>query len=126
MGTNKNPGVYFEIPVTDMLRAKAFYKAVFGYDFVSENIHKNEMAFLPFNEDVKGITGALAKGDTYKPSKNGSLIYLSVDDIDKIIALTMKHGGKKLFPRTQANEYGFVAEIEDSEGNRIGLSESKE
>ncbi len=126
MGTNKNPAIYFEIPVTDMPRAKAFYEAVFGYDFVSENIHKNEMAFLPFNEDAKGITGALAKGDTYKPSKNGSLIYLSVDDIDKIIALAMKHGGKELFPRTQANEYGFVAEIEDSEGNRIGLSESIE
>ncbi len=39
MSANKNPGIYFEIPVTDMPRAKAFYEAVFGYDFVSENIH---------------------------------------------------------------------------------------
>ncbi len=123
MSANKNPGIYFEIAVTDMQRAKAFYEAVFGYDFVSENIHGNEMAFLPFEQNAKGITGALAKGETYKPSHDGSLIYLRVDDINRVIALAIKHGGKELFPRTKANEYGFVAEIEDSEGNRIGLSE---
>lgn len=124
MSAKTNPGMYFEIAVTDMPRAKAFYEAVFGYDFVSENIHGNEMAFLPFEEEAKGITGALAKGETYKPSHDGSLIYLRVDDITKVIALAIQHGGKELFPRTQANEYAFVAEIEDSEGNRIGLSES--
>jgi predicted enzyme related to lactoylglutathione lyase len=37
----------------------------------------------------------------------------------------LAHGGKELFPRTQANEYGFVAEIKDSEGNRIDLSQSE-
>jgi predicted enzyme related to lactoylglutathione lyase len=126
MRINKNPGIYFEIPVTNMPRAQAFYEAVFGYDFVSGNIHGNEMAFLPFEAGETGITGALAKGKTYKPSHDGSLIYLHVDDINKTIALTVNHGGKILFPRSQANEYGFVAEIEDSEGNRIGLSESIE
>ena len=119
MGNNKNPAIYFEIPVKDMQRAKAFYEAVFAYDFVSDNIHGNEMAFLPFEEAAKGISGALAKGKSYKPSHDGSLIYLNVDDISKVIALAIKHGGKKLFPLKQANEYGFVAEIEDSEGNRI-------
>ncbi len=121
---HKNPGSYFEIPVTDMQRARAFYEGVFEYDFVLDNIHGNEMAYLPFEEEAKGITGALAKGETYKPSHDGSLIYLQVHDIKKIIARAIEHGGKELFPRTQANEYGFVAEIEDSEGNRIGLSES--
>jgi uncharacterized protein len=124
MGVHKNPGIYFEIPVTNMQRAKMFYAAVFGYDFVSENIHGNEMVFLPFEKDATGITGALAKGESYKPSKNGSLIYLHVDDIRNTIALALAQGGKELFPRTQASEYGFVAEIEDLEGNRIGLSEA--
>lgn len=122
---SKNPGVYFEIPVTDMQRAQAFYAAVFGYDFVLERIHGNDMAFLPFAPAAKGITGALAKGEIYKPSHHGTLIYLRVADINATINLAMKHGGKELFPRTAANEYGFVAEIEDSEGNRIGLSEEK-
>lgn len=126
METNKNPGIYFEIPVIEMPRAKAFYEAVFGYDFVLETIHENEIAFLPFEKDAKGITGALAKGDTYKPSLNGSLIYLHVNDIHKTVALALAHGGKELLPRTQAHEYGFVAEIKDSEGNRIGLFESVE
>ena len=29
MNANTNPGIYFEISVTDMQRAKAFYEAVF-------------------------------------------------------------------------------------------------
>ncbi|MFO0456803.1 MAG: VOC family protein [Alphaproteobacteria bacterium] len=125
MRAQKNPAIYFEIPVTDMRRAKAFYEAVFGYDFALGTIHGNEMAFLPFEKGATGITGALAKGNTYKPSINGSLVYLRVDDINQTIVLAIKHGGKELFPRTAADEYGFVAEIEDSEGNRIGLSESE-
>jgi predicted enzyme related to lactoylglutathione lyase len=126
MARKTNPGTYFEIPVTDMTRAKAFYEAVFGYDFVLETIHGNEMAFLPFEKDAKGITGALAKGETYKPSSDGSLVYLHVNDINATLALALANGGRELFPRTPANEYGFVAEIQDSEGNRVGLFEAIE
>jgi predicted enzyme related to lactoylglutathione lyase len=123
MKQTMNPALYFEIPVNDMQRATSFYKAVFGFDFVYENIHDNEMAMLPFHQDALGITGALAKGSVYQPSKSGVIIYLASNDINATIDRALKHGGKQLFPRTQANEYGFVGEIEDSEGNRIGLSE---
>jgi len=124
MSTKANPAVYFEIPVTDMSRAQRFYSAVFGYDFFEGNIHGNDMAFLPFFEDKAGITGTLAKGPSYVPSKDGSLIYLRVENIESTIALAINHGGKVLFPRTKAGDFGFVAEIEDSEGNRIGLSDA--
>ena len=43
--------------------------------------------------------------------------------IEETINRAIKNGGKELFPHTKASEYGYVAEIEDSEGNRIGLSE---
>ena len=78
---------------------------------------------FPFNQESSGITGALAKGETYNPSKNGVLIYLATENIEETINRAIKNGGKELFPRTKASEYGYVAEIEDSEGNRIGLSE---
>lgn len=123
MTSNPNPAVYFEIPVHDIKRATKFYESVFGFDFVYENIHGNEMALLPFNQTSTGITGALAKGDIYVPSKSGVLIYLAVADIGRTIDRAVTNGGKVLLPRTQANDYGFVAEIEDSEGNRVGLSE---
>ncbi len=121
----QNPAVYFEIPVSDMSRATAFYHDVFGYDFVYENIHGNDMAMLPFYDDASGITGALAKGNIYKPSLQGVLIYLHTENIDQTLAKVIAHGGKTLFPKTLSGAYGYVAEFKDSEGNRIGLFQTQ-
>ncbi|XVJ71462.1 MAG: VOC family protein [Rhizobacter sp.] len=119
-----NPALYFEIPVTDMTRAIAFYEKVFGFDFQLEEIHGNQMAQMPFDLDGSGISGALAKGEIYKPSLHGTLIYLRSENIDETLGRAQLAGAKVLFPKTKAGEYSYVAEIEDSEGNRIGLMES--
>jgi uncharacterized protein len=123
MTEKANPAMYFEIPVTDMKRSMAFYEKVFGFDFELEDIHGNQMALMPFDIDGSGISGALAKGDTYKPSLNGTLIYLRSENIDKTLEQARLAGAKILFPKTKAGNYSYVAEIEDSEGNRIGLIE---
>ena len=77
------------------------------------------------NGKTSGITGALAKGEIYKPSVSGTLIYLSTEDIEKALENVKSQGGEILFPKTDAGEYGFVAEFKDLEGNRIALFESK-
>lgn len=119
-----NPVVYFEIPVTDIKRAKQFYTAVLGFTFTDEVIDNYEMALFPFASDASGITGALAKGDVYKPTNNGVLIYFKTDDIDTALQLAVQHGGKVLYPKTINASYGVaVAEFEDSEGNRIALQQ---
>ena len=120
----KNIGTYFEIPVSDLERAIKFYSSVFGCEFTRDNVHGNEMALFSFNGNAAGITGALAKGETYKPSTSGSLIYLSSENIEKTLEKVTSLGGKILFPRTAAGVYGFVAEFKDLEGNRIALFES--
>jgi len=123
MAKKPNPAMYFEIPVTDMERAVVFYDKVFGFDFQREEIHGNLLALMPFELDGSGISGALAKGEIYKPSLNGTLIYLHAESIDKTLKSAQLAGAKILFPKTKAGEYSYVAEIEDSEGNRIGLME---
>ena len=112
---------YFEIPVTNLERAMKFYQAVFGTDFTRETVDGNEMAFFPFSERAPGATGALAKGDTYVPSKNGSRVYFHSDDIDATLTRVVNQGGKVLYPKTSIGAQGTVAEFEDSEGNRIAL-----
>ncbi|KMQ65647.1 glyoxalase [Chryseobacterium angstadtii] len=120
-----NPVVYFEIPVTDMKRAEQFYTGVFNFSFEKEAIDGYEMALFPFEEKNSGITGALAKGDVYKPTKEGIIIYFKTDDIDKTLAKVLQYGGKILYPKKTDQKYGFaVAEFEDSEGNRIALHET--
>jgi uncharacterized protein len=116
-----NPVGYFEIPAKDLDRAVRFYSAVFGYDFTRQSIDGNEMALFPLHPDGSGISGALAKGETYVPSLNGSLVYFDVADIDAVIAKANANGGKPLYPKTSIGDLGFVAEIQDSEANRIGL-----
>lgn len=108
---------YFEIPVSDLQRAIEFYSYVFDVKFNIKNIHGNEMAFFP------NAQGALAQGKSYKPSKHGTRIYITVDSIAETMKRVLEKGGKELFPKTLSiGELGFVAEFEDTEGNCIALS----
>jgi len=116
-----NPVIYFEIPVMDMPRAMKFYKAVFDFEFETEIIDHNEMAIFPFSEADTGITGALAKGDTYKPTIDGTLVYFKTENMDQTLNLAIANGGQLLYPKTSNGIYGYVAEFQDSEGNRIAL-----
>ncbi|TRX60886.1 VOC family protein [Fulvivirga sp. M361] len=126
METNKsyNPVVYFEIPVTDVDRAIRFYSSVFNVKFEKDSIDHNEMALFPFSDDSFGISGALAKGEIYRPTKDGVVIYFRTENIDETLKLATENGGQVLYPKTSNGDLGFVAEFEDSEGNRIALHQS--
>ncbi|GAA4274236.1 hypothetical protein U6A24_22355 [Aquimarina gracilis] len=63
----------------------------------------------------------MAKGKTYKPTKDGVIIYFSSLDIENTLKNIVENGGIVLYPMTSIGELGFVAEFEDSEGNRIAL-----
>ncbi|WP_106791775.1 VOC family protein [Aquimarina sp. Aq78] len=116
-----NPVVYFEIPVIDIDRAIKFYKSVFNFTFGREIIDKNEMALFPFAEENTGISGALAMGEIYNPTHDGVVIYFNTENIDKTLKIAIESGGQMLYPKTSNGDLGFVAEFEDSEGNRIAL-----
>jgi uncharacterized protein len=113
---------YFEIPVTDMDRALAFYTAVFQCDFERIDVDGYDMALFP---QTDGASGALAKGDVYVPAKTGPIVYFSVDDIDAVMARAIAAGGSVLYAKKDIGENGFVAEFEDTEGNRIALNQRK-
>ncbi|GAB2613599.1 hypothetical protein GCM10027035_07640 [Emticicia sediminis] len=120
-----NPVVYFEIPVNDIDRAIKFYTAVFNFEFDKEIIDKNEMALFPFSDENLGISGSLAKGEIYKPTEDGVVIYFKTENIDETLKLASLNGGQILYPKTD-NGIGLVAEFKDTEGNRIALYQSKE
>ena len=117
----KNPVCYFEIPVEDLERAIAFYTAVFGYQLKPATIDGNEMALFPASDETGGITGALARGESYLPGKQGSRIYFSVTSIEETLQKVEQIGGRVLYPGTSLGALGSVAEFEDCEGNCIAL-----
>lgn len=116
-----NIGGFFEIPVADMARAIRFYESVLDCQLTLATIDGNEMANFPLDESAPGITGALTRGGSYTPSKQGTRIYLNVKSIDHTLAKVITAGGKVLYPKTSIGELGHVAEFEDSEGNCIAL-----
>ncbi|HAT3992158.1 TPA: VOC family protein [Elizabethkingia anophelis] len=114
--------MYFEIPVNDLQRAVKFYSAIFNFIFEKEIMDGYEMAFFPFEETKSGVTGALVKGDVYKPTKNGVILYFKTDSIENTLKKVLEYDGNILYPKTLNEKFGFaVAEFEDSEGNRIAL-----
>jgi uncharacterized protein len=116
-----NPVTYFEIPVKNIDRASKFYKNVFGFEFELQKIDGNEMSLFPFEQKAFGASGALAKGESYNPSKDGSILYFNVDNIVDILAKIVNNGGDVYYPKTSIGENSYVAEFIDIEGNRIAL-----
>ena len=121
-----NPVGWFEIPATDLKRAKKFYEGVFGVKLSLQTMGPCEMAWFPMGPKTYGATGSLVKIDGYfKPSHEGSLVYFSVPAINPALARITRRGGKTLMPRTPIGEHGFIAHFEDSEGNRVALHAMK-
>ncbi|MFM5086989.1 VOC family protein [Aeromonas media] len=92
-------------------------RGVFEIDLERVHIDGNEMALFPLLDGVAGCSGALAKGESYVPSLDGTRVYLKVVDIALAMARALTAGGECLYPVTR------VAEFRDPEGNRIALQE---
>jgi predicted enzyme related to lactoylglutathione lyase len=120
-----NPVVYFEIPVLDLTRASDFYSAVFETTLTQDVVDGYQMAFFESSDQSFGATGALVVGDVYMPSHQGCFLYFGVESIDETVARALEHGGSVLYPKKSNGDLGFVAEIQDTEGNRIALHEEK-
>jgi predicted enzyme related to lactoylglutathione lyase len=113
---------WFEIPVVDFERAMAFYEHVFEVELERTVIDGHLMAIFPETDESGRANGALAAGDSYVPSANGTRVYFCVDDVAGTLARASECGGTLLYPLTKVGEQGVVAEFADTEGNRIALS----
>lgn len=115
---------WFEIPVSDMDRAKKFYDVVFGIDIQVHDMKELVMGWFPFAKDKPGAAGALVcHEEWYKPSSShGSLIYFSSDNVQKELKKVEMAGGRVVQPKTLiSKDVGYMAVFLDSEGNRIAL-----
>ena len=123
METTTNSLNWFEIPVTDMQRAKHFYQVIFGMHMNETEMMGMQMAFFPYENGSGRASGALVKSDQHKPSKEGVLVYLNANpSMDSVLEKIEPMGGAIQMPKTQiAPEIGYMAFFTDTEGNRIAL-----
>jgi uncharacterized protein len=114
---------WFEIPVSDFDRAKAFYSAIYVYEMPEMMMDQTRMGFLLSDMQNGGIGGAIVHGAGFTPSRNGSRVYLNGGaDLSVVLNRVEGGGGKIVQPKTLiAPEMGYWASFLDTEGNEIGL-----
>jgi uncharacterized protein len=116
---------WFEIPATDLNRAQKFYETIFGVTLNPLDLPNIKMRMFPIDDMITGVGGAVVdSGGFHKPSAtDGPLIYLNGNpDLQLVLDRVEAAGGKIMVPKTEISpEYGSMAVIIDTEGNRIGL-----
>lgn len=71
---------WFEIPATDILRAKKFYEEVFQIEMEDwGDMMKMRMVGFPSEPGNGKASGALASSEFHKPSADGAVIYLNAN-----------------------------------------------
>jgi uncharacterized protein len=125
MEPNHNIIGWIEVPVTKMERAIAFYETVFEFKISRNQMGPLDMGWFPWVENSIGSGGSLVcHPDHYKPSENGALVYFTAfsGDLSNELSRVENAGGKVLQGKTLiAENYGYMAVILDTEGNRVAL-----
>jgi len=121
----KNAISWFEIPATDVDRAQKFYETILGISMISMDMPNAKMRLFPLDSPLEGIGGSIVDtGGFHKPSTtDGPLVYLNGNpDVQIVLDKVAAAGGKVLVPKMEISpEYGCMAVIIDSEGNRIAF-----
>ena len=123
-GAMKNSINWFEIPVSNILRAIHFYASVLSVKIERQDMGTYKMGILAGGGDEQECSehGALVEGEGYVPSENGTVIYLNANpDLSEALARVENAGGKVLQPKFAIGQYGFIAFFKDTEGNKVAL-----
>jgi len=118
---------WFEIPVTDIARAKKFYETILEIEMTPMEMMGLKMAMFPYDGSKGTVGGALVQSEMHTPSATGAVIYLNANpDLDLVFNRIEKAGGKTSMPKTLIDKNtGYMAFFTDTEGNTVGLHSNK-
>ncbi|MGA2971011.1 MAG: VOC family protein [Candidatus Bathyarchaeia archaeon] len=120
--------VHFEIPVDKMDRAQKFYKETFGWSI-------NAIPEMDYT-----LVGTTATNEQGRPTEPGAInggmlvreepvkhtvVTINVKSIDDAEKRLQKNGGKMIRKKMPVADMGFAAYFQDTEGNVVGLWETK-
>jgi predicted enzyme related to lactoylglutathione lyase len=121
--------VHFEVPFDDGDRARAFYGAVFRWTLQEMPEMDYTLAMTGPVSDEGGPTepgyingGMFRRGDDEPRSP---VIVVDVGDIDETLEHVASYGGTVLAPKQPVGDMGFAAYFRDTEGNVVGLWETR-
>lgn len=120
----KNLVSIVEIPTIDFSRAVAFYQTILDVTIEEAEMEGTKMGVLPCDEET--ISVVLVHGNDYKPTTDGTVVYLNAGkDLQPTLDKAAQNGGQIIVPKTEISpEMGFFALFIDTEGNKVGLHSS--
>lgn len=112
---------HFDISASDTDRASKFYSKVFGWKFEKWDGPMDYWMITTGDDSEPGINGGMMKEDA--PKTENTITVPSVDEFsEKIVA----NGGKEVMPKMSIPGVGYMANFEDTEGNKFGIIEMDE
>ena len=108
-----------------MERAKAFYEGVLSVKLEKLNSESPELWAFPGAPEKPGCCGALVKMPGKDSGCGGTIIYFSCEDCANETSRVEGNGGKIIQNKFSIGEYGFIALVEDTEGNMVGFHSLK-
>lgn len=119
---------WFDIYVSDMDRATAFYESVFKLTLeVMKDPTDSNVLMRSFHTDMAayGAGGALVQRKGSNPGIGGTAVYFGVDDCSIEESRINDAGGQVISPKMSIGEFGWISLCMDTEGNMFGLSSMK-
>ncbi len=113
---------WFEIPVSKMDKAKAFYEDVFQCELRVMEMESVKLAIFPGSE----VSGSLIEEPDYVGPRRGVVVYLNIPDtIEAVLVRAERGGGQVVTGKTLIQEdVGWSAAFRDLDGNQVGIFES--
>lgn len=115
---------WFEIPVSDIERAQAFYEAVLQTTLQRESFAGPGMQMAVFPGQGDAVKGALMSGHpVLQVGSCGTLVYLHAGALlDAALQRVVAAGGQVAMGKVALPEgLGYMAHMLDLDGNRVGL-----
>ncbi len=119
--------VHFEIPFDNAERAAAFYFAAFGWELTPmPGMDYTLVTTGPSGEAGPTEPGFINGGLGHRSSELSSpTVVVDVDDIEAALVEIGEIGGTVVSGRQEVGEMGYSAYVLDSEGNLLGLWQTR-
>lgn len=111
------PVVHFQIRAKYQAKQEAFYREMFDWD-ITQN-EGTPFATIPPGKGppVEGIGGSILQSDRGP----AIVVYIQVADLGESLLQAEKLGGKAILQPVDLPDGPTIAQIEDPEGNLVGL-----
>jgi predicted enzyme related to lactoylglutathione lyase len=120
--------IHFEIPADDTERAYAFYRDAFGWQI--QPMPELDYAFVtttPVDDAGRPTQPGSINGGMLqrRPGQPHPVVTIDVGDIEEALARVGELGGGTVTEKFAAGEMGWAAYFRDSEGNVVGLWQTR-